>query len=510
MNTIGNIYNKVIATGLCITLSALLLTSCNMDQYPYSEVVPDSYVKDSESVNTLVIGCYNALHDVMYYEWAVTELRSDNARMYGNNSTSNTTKLVEQLDQSTIGTEHEWVYSYWNGCYSAIARVNSMLASTSAVQDETLRKQYEAEGMFLRALEYFNLVRLWGPVFIVTSKVSSDVARNMQRSTVDEVYALIESDLETIIADNMLPEQMTDDNLGRADLTATKALLAKVYATHYQPGDQQYARAAQLCQEVLQSGRVGNPQGGSDLVPFNKIFAIDNEMNKEIIFTVRYLSGNVGLGSPFGNMFAPINNGANVIIGTCNNYNTPSDNLIAAYVNEGDDIRFNTNIAQSYVNVTTGAVVQATFCKKYINPVTTQFDGESDWPIIRVGDIALLYAELSNELNGPNDEALKYLNMIRERAGIPAYTLTDLSNTYDFREAVRKERRLELAFENHRWFDLLRWNNAMTTINSYLASESFYAGYSYVVKPIAQWQIMLPIPISVFNINPDVAQNTGY
>ena len=77
---------------------------------------------------------------------------------------------------------------------------------------------------------------------------------------------------------------------------------------------QEYAGAAQLCKEVLESAAVGNPQTGADLVAYNKIFDITNEMNKEIIFAARYLSGNVGLGSPFGNMFAPVNNGANVII----------------------------------------------------------------------------------------------------------------------------------------------------------------------------------------------------
>lgn len=504
------IYNKVGTAGFAAMIMSLFLTACSLDQTPYSEVTNEDFVKDAPSMNTLLMGCYNGLHNVMEYEWAVTELRSDNARMYGNNSTSNTTKLVEQLDQSTIGAEHDWVTSYWNGCYATIARVNNVLAHLDVVGDETLRNQYEGEALFLRSLEYFNLVRLWGPVFIVTSKTPSDVARNMQRSTVEEVYALIEGDLEKVVYEGLLPESFDGTNLGRADLTAAKALLAKVYATHYKLGDNEYAEAATLCRDVLQSSRVGNPRSGDDLVPFADIFDIDKEMNNEIIFAVRYLSGNVGLGSPFGNMFAPINNGANVIIGTSNNYNTPSDNIITTYINEGDNTRFDVNIAQRYYNATTDTWVEATYCKKYTNPVTTQFDGESDWPVIRVGDIALLYAELLNELNGPSSEALIYLNMIRERAGINPYTLADLSNKYDFREAVRKERRMELAFENQRWFDLLRWGNATTTINNYLASEAFYSAYTYTVNPIADWQVFLPIPISVLNINPDVAQNVGY
>lgn len=505
-----NIYNKVRKVGVAAALLSLSLTSCNLDQVPYSEYTSEDFAKDDESVNTLLMGCYNGLQAVMEYEWAMTELRSDNARMYGNNSTSNTTKLVEQLDQSTIGADHEWVTTYWNACYATIDRVNNVLSRLDVVTDENLRNQYEGEALFLRSLEYFNLVRLWGPVFIVTSKTPSDVARYMQRSTVDEVYALIEGDLEKVVDNEMLPESFTGSDMGRADLTAAKALLAKVYATHYKLGDAKYAKAADLCLEVLQSSRVGNPTSGSDLTPFADIFDINKEMSKEIIFAVRYKSGNIGLGSPFGNMFAPINNGANVIIGTSNNYNTPSDNIIAAYIAEGDEIRFNTNIAQNYYNAVQGKYIDATYCKKYTYPVTKNFDGESDWPVIRVGDIALLYAELLNEINGPNTDALKYLNMIRERAGITPYAANELSDKYDFRQAVRKERRMELAFENQRWFDLLRWEDATATVNNYFSVEAFYGGYSYTVNPISDWQTFLPIPISVLNINSEVAQNVGY
>ncbi len=493
-----------------IILAVAALTACDLDQYPYSEVATDEYVKDANSVNSLVLGCYNGLHDAMYYEWAMTELRSDNARMYGTGSTSNTSKLVEQLDQSTIGAEHEWVADYWNSTYDVIDRCNSVLANLDAVGDATMSNQYQGEALFIRSLEYFNLVRLWGPVFIVTQKTSSDVARNMQRSTVEEVYSLIEGDLENIVGNALLPEQMADADLGRADLNAARALLAKVYATHYQPGDEKYAQAATLCQQVLQSSRVGNPQSGADLVPYSDIFSITNEMNKEIIFAVRYLSGNVGLGSPFGNLFAPINNGANVIVGTANNFNTPSDNLINDYISNGDTVRLNTNIAQRYYNSTNHQWIEATYCCKYTNPVTVQYDGESDWPVIRVADIALLYAEIENELNGPTAEALRYLNMIRERAHISTYTLTDLGNKYDFREAVRNERRMELAFENQRWFDLKRWGIATETVNNFLATEAFYSGYAYTVNPIQDWQTMLPIPVSVIDINPKVSQNVGY
>lgn len=504
---------KYIKQTLLAIAAATTLAACDLDQYPYSETASDDYVKDTKSLNSLVIGAYNSLHSTLYYEWAMTELRSDNARMYATGSTSNTSKLVEQLDQSVINSEHEWVDSYWQGAYVTIDRSNRILENLNVVNDAKLKAQYEGEARFLRSLEYFNLVRLFGPVFIVTKKTSADEARVQQRSDVEQVYALIESDLETIVDNSLLPEQMASADLGRATLNAAKALLAKVYATHYDSSSEKYRKAITLCREVMQSSAVGNPKSAADLVAYDRIFDISNEMNREIIFAVRYTGKNQGLGSPFGNLFAPINNGANVIVGTSSSYNTPSDDLITAYEERGDEVRSKVNYAMGYYNKTTQQWVEtetSRYCCKYTNEVTTQYDGESDFPIIRVADVALLLAEMINETDGPTAEALKYLNMIVERAKTPKYEEAQLSNPYTFREAVRLERRLELAFENQRWFDLMRWDEAMQTVNSFLISESFYSGYAYQVKTIAKWQTLLPIPITVININEKVAQNYGY
>ncbi len=142
----------------------------------------------------------------------------------------------------------------------------------------------------------------------------------------------------------------------------------------------------------------------------------------------------------------------------------------------------------------------------------TEYDGENDWPVIRLGDVLLLYAELTAELAGtPTAESVKYLNMTRERAGIPPYAAADFGSMTEFRTALREERRLELAFENKRWFDLKRWGIAVETVNDYLLDResAFYGSYGYVTA-IDEWQTMLPVPLSVIDINPDIAQNVGY
>lgn len=494
-----------------VALAATLATvgSCNLNQYPYSEVAEKDYVKDASSVNNLVIGAYNGLYDVMYYEWAVTELRSDNARMRVNKSTSQDSKLIEQLDQNTVLTANAWIQQYWDAAYSVINRANSVLASLEVVDDPALRARYEGEARFLRAWMYFDLVRLWGPAFIVTKKTGADEARYMQRSPVEDVYKQIEEDLTTVVDAQMLPETMPSGDLGRADLRGAKAMLAKVYMTHYKTSDPLYSRALNLLGDVLQS--CGNPTSGSAMVPYARVFAKDNEMNPEIILAVRYKSGNVGIGSPFTTLFGPLNNGGNVVIGAPKHYDFPTDNLISAFNANPGDLRKDVCLQESYFNKTTGLEVLDRYCCKYLDPdMSSEYDAENDWPVIRLADVMLLYAEASNELNGPSDEALQYLNAVRERAGIPTYSLSELSSKYAMREAIRSERRVELAFENQRWFDLTRWGIAVPTINAYLQNEAFYAEYDYSVRPIAEWQTLLPIPVSVKNINKEVAQNPGY
>ena len=495
-------------------LAAVGLAACEMDREVYSEPPVDGYAKDAAGVNSLLMGAYGSMHDVLYYEWAMTELRSDNTRMRISGSNAAESKLIEQLDQNTVLSSHAWIDKYWTASYRAIACANDALASIGVVDDGTLAAQYEGEARFLRALNYFNIVRLWGPAFKVTRKLSAAESRTMQRVASSEIYDLIEEDLRAIVEGGLLPATSASADLGRATMPAAKALLAKVCMTRYAAGDAEYAEAADLLRDAIAAA--GNPQNGADLVPYDEVFSIRNEMNSEIVFAVRYMAGNKGVGSPFGGLFGPLNNGGNVIIGSPKHYNYPSDDLLAAFKKNAGDKRIAVSFAERYWNATTEKWVTdsktARYVAKFLSPVLTEYDGENDWPVIRLGDLLLLYAEVTAELaGGPTADAVRYLNMTRERAGIPTYALSDFGSLTQFRTALREERRVELAFENQRWFDLQRWGIAKETVNGFLLERenAFYAAYGYV-NPIDEWQTMLPIPLSVININPDVAQNVGY
>ncbi len=495
---------------LILSFGLLSLGSCNLDQEFYSDVAEKDYITSDSDVNTLVIGCYNALYGTIDGEWALTEIRSDNTRSYNSGSSTGDNLYIANLDQAVINSSNDFVTEYWEASYVGIYRSNKVIAFLDVVKNATLRKQYEGEARFLRALHYFNLIRLWGPVFLVTEATNPDDARDQQRATSEQIYSLIESDLTKIIDGALLPDAMDADNAGRATMTAAKALLAKVYMTNYAVGDDKYnVKAKALLEEVIAA--VGQPASSADLVPYADIFDYNNEMNDEIIFAIRHQSGNVGIGSPFGNYFSPLNNGGNVLGYVCYNRNRPSDELITLYKDQGDDIRRNVAVQEGYFVAATGVYNDSVFTPKYNTPVTAQNDGDTDWPVIRVGDILLLYAELVNEISGANNTSLTYLNMIRERAGITPYTLADLPSLYQMREAIRTERRMELSIENQRWFDLLRWGTAAEVVSEHLKGEVFYGDFDPAINAtIENWQTILPIPIDILNINPDVAQNFGY
>ena len=496
-------------------ICAFASISCNewLDLKHESHIADKDFNKNKEELFASLTGCYNGLQGSLYREWAMSELRSDNTRIYASQSSSPIFDVIRQLDISTIQPINYLVDEYWVGCYQSIDRCNKVIRDFHVVDDAVVRAEYKAEALFLRAYQYFNLVRLYGGVCLVTAPITADEAQSTPRSLPEDIYNQIEMDLEEIVEGGMLPDTRVESELGRATMPAAKALLAKVYMTRYDVGSQEYEAARPLLKEVIET--VGNPQSGGDLVPYNQIFDINNEMNKEIIFAVRYKAGNMGVGSPFANEFAPGNSGSYVVNGSGKSYNYPSTSIINAFA-EGD-LRKDISLAERYFNEGSNSWVeddktsQCRYVKKYLSPIQTPNDGESDWPIIRVADVLLLYAEILNEMEGPTATAINSVNIVRERAGIANLAEMQIANSYTFRKAIRAERRVELAFENQRWFDLLRWDIAVETITGYYQTEEIYSRLQNEYKPtIVDWQTILPIPFNVININPEMAQNAGY
>lgn len=509
---------KNIISILCTVLLLSTILSCKkfLDRPPFSDVSESQFTDKNKLADLLLTGCYNGLQKAQHSEWAVTELRSDNARIYSRSSSTATFNSIFLLDIGSTNSLDAFVTDYWVQSYKNIGRCNNALAKIKEVGDASLKLRMEGEARFIRSLHYFNLVRLYGGIPLVTDPTTFDdveKARYKKRNSVEEIYTFIENELTNVIDTNALPNSYPDVNKGRVTALAAKALLAKVIMQHYSPGTSQYSQAIPLLKDVITNG--GNPQQYTDLVPYKDIFSITNEMNKEIIFTVRYMSGNKGLGSPFANEYAPASSGSAVINGQGMSYNYPSNSILSAF--ENNDKRKDVTLAEGYTKPNgdyisdngTGTISSSRYVKKFLSPVTIINDAENDFPVIRMGDVLLLYCEAVNETLGVTPEILNYYNIIRLRAGLVAKTPNEVTNSYVFRGLIRNERRVELAFENQRWFDLLRWDNTAQFLNSTFSAEAIYtaANYSPNFTPAA---LLLPIPSIVLDINPNIPQNIGY
>ena len=410
---------------------------------------------------------------------------------------------------------------YWQTTYNNIRNANIILdrlgvnydAGSGAINLSAIdisisdadRKQLAGEALFIRAYHYFNLVRLYGGVFLVHEPITAIEAKVVNRVSVADIYKLIEADLQTASSymNSLKFGQIAAANIGKVNAWAAKALLGKVYLTQ----NKKTEAIAQLQDVVTNSGY------GLESTYAN-VFSITNEMNKEILFTVRYKSGGLGLGSSFGNDFAPLNSGSAVINGAGDGWNQPTAQLESTYA--AADARKGTTIA----TFGSGSAA-ALYVKKFMNPVVIADDGESDWPIIRYADVLLLLAEAK----GFTIESVELINQVHTRAGLSP--LTEINTIEEFEQALANERRLEFAFENHRYFDLLRYNTTLSTITAeqqlkdHFAAEYavHYINYPAPTLTLAELQanvtpqrLLLPIPQREIDTNTQlpIQQNAGY
>lgn len=509
---------------LLMLISCIGFISCKkiIDVDPLSNISTVTYYSNVEEVRTALNGCYNGMQKPLFNEWQFTELRSDNAKMGQPGSTASANRDLSDLDIFIPATSQQQIYNYWLNTYNNIRNCNIILQKLGVLYDpatgvlnfadvnipitEVDRKQLAGETLFIRGYHYFNLVRLFGGVFLIHKPVTPDEAKTMNRSTVGDIYKLILADLSTAASGmNALTfSQMAAADKGRATRWAAKGLLAKAYLTLGRK-----AEAIPLLQEVITSSGYGLQS------TYDAVFNISSEMNSEILFAVRYKAGGLGLGSPFGNTFAPIGSGSAVINGDGDGLNYPTAELDT--LTNGDTRKAN------LIGAYTATSSVRLYVKKYLYPVVLVDDGESDWPVLRFADIQLMLAEAQ----GFTPTSIDLINSVRPRAGKPVYTATDITTVAEFERALSEERRIEFAFENQRWFDIVRYNTTMTTITAQQIMrdhftdeyESHYADYlpptptlAELHANITQDKLLLPIPQREIDTNTQlvISQNPGY
>lgn len=489
--------SKNIKIAVTVVLLAFTGTSCDdfLVSKPISQIGETDFFTTESDFQQAIIGAYNALGQVYsgngYYSLLV-DLRSDNTTELGPGGGGNDAK--RNIDEFRETTDNEHLTAFWQNSYVLIARTNSILAriDASPVADN-LKKQYTGEALSLRALAYFNLVRLWGGVPLVTDPVTDiDASYKVGRASVQEVYGLIETDL--VKAEELVPVSYSESDIGKFTKGAAQSLLGQVYLSQ-----KKYPEAVAQFKKVVSSGTY------SLLPVYANLYKAGQQGNAEAVLQVQYRTASNGLGSNLPNHFAPTGSEGIVIpTGGAYGFNQPTEDIAAAYTT--GDVRRN-NIADGYTQA--GAFVAAKYIRGYVERETGggNADSGADWYVIRYADILLMYAEALNEVNkGPDADAYTAINQVRKRAG-----LTDLKGlTYEaFKEAVYNEERLESPFEGHRWFDLLRTGRAMEVMNAKVSGVGkSTVGISTPIKP---YQLLYPIPtLVVTTSSPAIVQNEGY
>lgn len=501
-------------------LFAILLTGCEdfLTDKPESVLTQVDFYTTPTRINQGVVGCYAGLANVQKDEWMYTELRSDNSCQ--SETGSSATIRIDQTDLASfrVSTSMPALRDYWYKTFQNISNINAVLpsvANNKYVTNEDLRAQYEGELLFLRGYHYFTLVNLFGDMFKITSVIGPNEAKMIPRSPVKEIYnEIIIPDLKK--AAEELPSSYSGTDLGRATKWAAKGILAKVYMMI---GG---ADTLQLAKKELEDIMTLSPHGLlTGTGAYANIFSTSNEMNKEIIFAVRYKGGSTGIGSPFWGTFAPLGS-ANLFlkIGTPLGYNNPTFELMNLFnANTGD-----TRKDACFKVWNKSLTVSVPYISKYMDASMTQaLQSENDWIILRYADIKLLYAEILAQ-DGNYATANLPVNEIRARAGLAA--IGPFGSKDEALDAVYAERRLELAFENQRWFDLLRMAKSYNDPDKpmkVLKQHTFvtdwaalYSKYNPIQPPEERFfikeRLLLPIPQAEIDTNNEmvIPQNPSY
>ncbi len=496
--------NLKIKNGVGLIIFCLaLFVSCDdafLDRKPYGDIASDDFYTTEKKLDIAAVGLYGTLQNFYSPHYpSIAELPGDNASDGSGASTA-----TGQLDKFTIIPNNAILSSAWTNAYRSILQSNKILESLPGVDfsNDSKKRQIEGEARFARALNYFNLTRMFGKVPLDTVVLTQTEARQSIRNDVADIYEVIIDDLE--LAAEQLPEEYTGNSIGRATRWAALSLLGKVYLTIHQ-----FSEAIDPLKEVIDSDRF-------ILLPnFADIFETNNANHAESIFEIQYEGGTLGEGSRWSFTSHPrvlqevmkISAG-NSLVPTGNIYNVFDDN---------DEVqipspRFSATIGTMSYPGASGNMLTARHIKKHYMDHTMQNQSDDNWPLIRYADVLLMYAEVLNETSvTPPPEGIEVVNQIRRRAfGLPVNNTStrdlpssETADYFSFREAIQHERRLELAFEGHRWFDLVRTGTYQTVMNDYFGSNSPYTVEAY--------HKLFPVPQQEIDINPLLKPNNeGY
>jgi len=495
---------------IIIGILALIVTGCGEDflNIPsQTALTSEVYFKTETDFRQAINGVYaplRSVYDGNQGAWALAEMHSDNARYILNPSMRATIDQENAADFIHLASNNISTSKYRNN-FLVIARANQVLSSIDNVTfTQASWDNIKGQALFLRAFCYFDLVQYFGsvPMHLVPATTIEETALPLSSKAdlVDQIIA----DLDAAIS--LLPAKSTQE-AGRATKGAAQMLLANVYME-----EKDYAAAEPILKAIVSSGEY------TLLSDYASIYLPASKNNSESIFEIQYKQGTDGYSSRFIYSMLPYPMAIDTLaklaqvtnpsaLSDGEGYNTPSPDVIAAY--EPGDLRLDASIG--YVHDMDG--YNYPYIKKYLHPHTLFQNTDDNWPVYRYAEVLLFLAEALNE-QGQTAEALTYVNnvigsnpvSIRGRAGLAA--IADGSQT-EVREAIQNERRIELAFENKRWPDLVRYGTAVEVITAYGARvkadpQAYYyrPGLAPVPAAFANIQLVWPLPAAESLLSP--------
>ncbi len=492
--------NKIIK--ICSILIIVACSSCGdlLDKQPLDQLTTDLFYKTESDADKAILAAYSPMIDVEWIGkgWMITEIPSDNSQAGG------TDPDFTPIDNFTVAADNVPVANYWAIHYRQVTLANVVIERVAGMDiPETVKNVFSAEARFLRAVAYFDLVRVYGGVPLITEAPSLDRELFYPRASANEVYELIKADFA--FAGEYLPLTRTGSDAGRATKGAALAFLAKVNLT-----TRDYVLARDVAKSVIDLGVY------QLLDDYNDNFELaTSDNNEESVFQVQFTGcGPFGTGNAMQAFFAPWGEGITKDrdgwgsqIPTAPILNNPNTTIIDAITK--DDLRRHTSIMLpnafypsinagdgGYTYPSRGASAVSANIKKYVVGSGANIcfmSTPQNAHVIRYSDVLLTYAEAIMVIQGgvaSDPDALAAFNQVRTRAGLAA---VDSFNADD----ILQERRAEFAFEGHRWFDLLRSGKAIEIMTLH-------------GKNLDEHNLLFPIPSSEIEVNPLLEQNPGY
>ena len=507
-------------------MMGILFCSCQksfLDQTDPNRATVSQFYQNENDVLLALEGCYQSIRDnngIAEESDLYTDQRSDDT---GTNDNQSNGGEPFQFGNYSILPTNSYLEKHWVALYQTIARCNNVLSNIDGVTfTDSMKTQFKGEAKFLRALIYFHLVRKWGdvPMSTVALTTPAQIKAAAKRVKAAQVYQQIIADL-TDAVNSGLPLIQPAANRGRVSLQAVNYLLGQVYLTRYATLDGGNSGAgvkSDLDSADYYLTACYNERKFTNLssIPYKDVFDVNKKAScPELIWQIVYIQGDPNTTVPtyHSNIAADAQAKGEQIttlkVSSSVGYNVTHD-LVFEY--EPTDIRGSFSIRYDS-NVT----IRDWYVTKYRDTSSTAGKngyGGNDWPLMRYADVILMLAEV-RMYQGNTADAINYINMVRARANMPDYATSLTNPAYaaicpTLKLAILHERRVELAFEHHRWFDLLRFFNINDLVNYMHAKPRS----NFNLENVANFSTKdeyFPIPYNETILDPvNMYQNPGY